>query len=554
MSPQMYKKKMTVMHGKGVSQGVAKGSAFVYLDVLNRDSELYFIDHEQIEDEKFRINKAITDVKEGLVVDAKHIGEKLNKNAGEIFLAQEAILSDSTILVELLRTLEEELINAEQVVRIVFRIYARKFRKMENPVFRDKGDDIDDLSRRLLLSLSGIHAHCLENLPPQTILVARRLLPSDTVYLSRDSTVGVLAEFAGMAAHAALIARELGIPCVGEVPNLFETIDTGDTIIIDGSSGKVVVNPDVSALKDYDKSREIALEVQAEALRVSRTEKIVTMDGVDVFIMANARSREDVLLAIERGADGIGLFRTEPFFLASKHFPTDIEFADFLRSSLMPAQGKHINVRLLDIGADKNPIYMHLPLESDPFLGRRGIRILRAYPELLEAQIRAMLEVSKELPLSILIPMVVTEEDVIIVVKMVHELAVELGISDLPRIGAMIETPTAALSVLSLKKYVDFFSIGSNDLIQYMMAAGRENPLVSEYYIDDHPSIFRLIKLIIEDAGSTPVSICGEIAGRSDLIAKILNTGIRSLSVSAALVPDIKSTVLKTNISEFVYN
>ena len=554
MSPQVYKNKMIIMHGKGVSQGLAKGRAFVYRDVLNRDSKLYFIEHEQIDDEKLRINKAITDVREGLVIDAKHIEKKLNKNAAEIFQAQEAILSDSTILVELLRTLEEDLVNAEQTVRTVFRMYARRFREMENSVFKDKGDDIDDLSRRLLLSLSGIHAHCLENLPPQTILVARRLLPSDTVYLSRDSTVGVIAEFAGMAAHAALIARELGIPCVGDITNLFGIIDTGDTIIIDGTSGKVVANPDTSSLKDYDKSLKIALKVQSEALRISRTEKTVTLDGVEVSIMANARSREDVFLAIERGADGIGLFRTEPFFLASKHLPTDVEFADFLRVSLKPAQGKHINVRLLDIGADKNPIYLHLPLESDPFLGRRGIRILRAYPELLEAQIRAMLEVSKELALSILIPMVVTEDDVIMVVKKVRELAVELGISVLPQIGAMIETPAAALSVLSLKKYVDFFSIGSNDLIQYMMAAGRENPLVSEYYIDDHPSIFRLIKLIVKDAGDTPVSICGEIAGRSELIAKILDTGIRSLSVSAALVPYIKNTVLKTNISEFVYN
>ncbi len=550
MSPQINKNRMISLQGKGISRGLAKGTAFVYLDILHRDSELYVIDRAHINEEKSRIDRAIRDVQQGLIIDAKHIEKKLNKNAAAIFLAQESILSDSTILSELKRILEKDLINAEQVVRIVFRLYAKKFREMDNPLFQDKGDDIDDLSRRLLLSLSGIHAHSLENLPPQTILVARRLLPSDTVFLSRDSTVGVLAEFAGMAAHAALLARELGIPCVGGISDLFESVNTGDTVIVDGTTGNVVINPDISAVKKYDSSRIIALKIQAKALKISRAEKATTLNGVNISVMANARSKEDVKLAIEGGADGIGLFRTEPFFLSSKHFPTDIEFADFLRYSLKPAQGKYINVRLLDIGADKNPIYLHLPPEPDPFLGRRGIRILRAYPELLEAQLRAILEVSKEFTLGILIPLVVTEEDISIVVKMIRELAEELCISDLPRIGAMIETPAAALSVSLLKQHVDFFSIGSNDLTQYTMVAGRENPLVSEYFIDDHPSILRLIRLIIDEAGSIPVSICGEVAGRNEILAKILNTGIRSISVSASLVPDIKSTVLKTMIYE----
>jgi phosphoenolpyruvate-protein kinase (PTS system EI component) len=272
----------------------------------------------------------------------------------------------------------------------------------------------------------------------------------------------------------------------------------------------------------------------------------MTLDGIEVSVMANVRSREDVDRAMECGADGIGLFRTEPFFLSTKHLPSDKEFSEFLLDSLHLARGKHIDVRLLDIGADKNPIYLHLPLEPDPFLGRRGVRVLREYPDLLESQLRAMLEVSRQFPIGILIPMVTTENDVIEIVNRMHQLAAEMSIYELPRIGAMIETPAAALSIISLKKHVDFFSIGSNDLTQYTMAAGRENPLVNEYFIDDHPTILRLIELVVRESGDTPVSLCGELAGRIEVMPSLLKTGITSLSVPALSIPDVKHTIRNT--------
>jgi phosphoenolpyruvate-protein phosphotransferase len=439
--------------------------------------------------------------------------------------------------------LEAELINAEQVVRTVFRLLARRFRDMNNEVLRERGDDIDDLSRRLLLSLAGIHAHSLENLPANTVLVARRLLPSDTVFLSRSSTVAVLAEFAGPAAHAALLARELGIPCVGGIPELLETVHTGDVVLLNGTEGTAVINPDSQALQRYERSFDEVRKRKETMAQVSLAERTVTLDGVEISVMANVRSREDVELAMERGADGIGLFRTEPFFLSAKHFPSDKEFAEFLLASLHPARARHIDVRLLDLGADKNPIYLHLPPEPDPFLGRRGVRVLREYPDLLEAQLRAVLEVSQQFRMGVLIPMVTTESDVVQVAELFHRLAAEMGIRELPRIGAMIETPAAALSIPSLKKHVDFLSIGSNDLTQYTMAAGRENPLVTEYFIDDHPTILRLIELVVRESGDTPVSLCGELAGRIDVIPRLLRTGIRSLSVAAALVPDVKNAI-----------
>jgi phosphoenolpyruvate-protein phosphotransferase len=543
MKTESEKNKMLTLVGKGVSPGLAKGEAFVYIDMLQRDSELYRISPAEVGEEQARIERAIVDVRQSLTIDAKHIEDKLDKNSADIFRAHEAILLDSSVVEELKKTLETERIDAEQVVRTVFRRLAGKFRKMDDEVLRERGDDIEDLSRRLLRSLAGIHAHSLEELPANSVLVARRLLPSDTVFLSRLSTVAVLAEFAGPAAHAALLARELGIPCVGGIPKLLATVHTGDVVLVNGIEGIAVINPDSQALQRFEDAVDEVRKRKKTMVQDSCIKPTVTLDGMEVSVMANVRSREDVELAMEGGADGIGLFRTEPFFLSAKHFPSDKEFAEFLLDSLRSARGKHIDVRLLDIGADKNPPYLHLPPESDPFLGRRGVRVLLEYPDLLEAQLRAMLEVSQQFRIGILIPMVTTESDVVQVAERLRKLAAEMGVHELPCIGAMIETPAAALSIPTLKNHVDFFSIGSNDLTQYTMAAGRENPMVTEYFMDDHPAVLRLIELVVKESGDVPVSLCGELAGRIDVMPSLLRTGIRSLSVPAALVPDVKNAI-----------
>ncbi|GAK53021.1 phosphoenolpyruvate-protein kinase [Candidatus Moduliflexus flocculans] len=534
---------MLILKGEGVSPGVAKGTAFIYIDVLKRDTEFYKIDDAQIAGEKVRIEKAIVDVRRNLIIDAKRMEGKLGKESADIFLAQEAMLLDRTIIEDLKKTLEVERINAEHVIRMAFRLLASRFRELNDPVLRERGDDIDDLSRRLLLSLAGIQAHSLEHLPANTVLVASRLLPSDTVFLSRTTTVAVIAEFAGRAAHAALLARELGIPCVGGVPKLLDIVHAGDLLLVDGAKGEVIVKPDAQALQHYEEAGgELQREKDAR-VRACRAGRAITCDGCAVSVMANVRSREDVELAMELGADGIGLFRTEPFFMAAKHFPSEQEFTRFLLESLSPARGIRIDVRLLDIGADKNPIYLHLPPEPDPFLGRRGVRVLREYPELLETQLSAVLQVSRQFQIGILIPMVTTEDDIVGIAARLRELADNMGIHERPRLGAMIETPAAALSVSMLRQYVDFFSIGTNDLTQYTMAAGRESSTVTEYFIDDHPAILRLIEIVVQEAGDTPVSLCGELAGRANAMSRLLNTGIRSLSVAASLVPDIKNAI-----------
>ncbi|MDQ4147212.1 MAG: phosphoenolpyruvate--protein phosphotransferase [Pseudomonadota bacterium] len=536
--------KMITLLGRAVSPGMAKGKAYVYRDVLQPDTGTYKLGDDQVREEQARVERAIDDVRQSLTVDTRRIEARLGKDAADIFRAQEAMLCTSSVVEEIKTALEARRINAEDVIKMVFRHLVHRFEEMGDEVLQQRGDDIRDLSRRLLLSLAGIHTNTLENLPPNTVLIAHRLLPSDTVFLSRTSTVAVLIEFAGPAGHAALLARELGIPCVGGIPELLGTVHTGDVVLVDGSQGTAVINPDLQALQTYEDGLDRRRK-HKETIQDRCIERAVTLDGIEVSVMANVRGREDVELAMACGADGIGLFRTEPFFLASKHFPSDEEFADFLLYSLQPAKGRHTAVRLLDIGADKNPIYLHLPSESDPFLGRRGVRLLLEYPDLLEAQLRAILKVSQQFRIEVVIPMVTTESDVVQVVQRFCTLADEMGISEMPRIGAMVETPAAALSISSLRKQVDFFSIGSNDLTQYTMAAGRENPMVTEYFRDDDPAILRLIELVVRESGDTPVCLCGELAGRADVMARLLATGIKSFSVPASLVPDVKDTIRK---------
>jgi len=325
-------------------------------------------------------------------------------------------------------------------------------------------------------------------------------------------------------------------------------VNAGDDIIVDGHTGRMLISPDQGAVQAYERSIAVAGKENKDPIAIERS-STMTRNGVEIAVMANARSLEDVELAIQNGANGIGLFRTEPFFMASKHLPSSQEFGDFLTRSLGPVGKMRVNVRLLDIGADKNPIYLPMPSEPDPFLGRRGVRVLLRYPDLLAAQLRALLDTSRRFNIGILIPMVTLESDVIRVVETCRKIAKDMGIHDIPPIGAMIETPAAALGVGLLVKHVEFLSIGSNDLTQYTLAAGRENPLVTEYFLDDHPAVLRLIGLAIADAGSIPISLCGELAGRPAAIPALLRVGLRSLSVASSLLSDVRRSIREATTS-----
>jgi phosphoenolpyruvate-protein kinase (PTS system EI component) len=286
---------------------------------------------------------------------------------------------------------------------------------------------------------------------------------------------------------------------------------------------------------------------QDDARRLCR-EPARTRDGVAVEVMANVGCVEDSMSAAENGADGIGLYRMEQYYLSRKTPPTEEELLAALHKITDPMKGKPITVRLLDLGGDKPVPFLKLPPEDNPFLGRRGIRLLLRYPDLMTTQLRALLTFSNEHDVRILVPMVTLPEDMAQVRRRLDELARDMGVKKTPPLGAMIEVPAAALTIPAILAHAEFFGIGTNDLTQYTMAAGRENPLVSDYFVDDHAAVLRLVQLVVEEGGGVPIEVCGELASRTDIVPELLRLGIRALSVAPPLIPGIKEAVRQVTL------
>lgn len=535
------------MKGRPMCPGLASGNAFVYREAMAAAPEAYDIERHQVEAEFLRINRAADKVIEDLKVSAGRIEERLDAKVAAIFQAHEAMLQDASLRQEIRKEIETELINAEDALTRVFRRWERRFREMTEESQRRQADDMADLGRRLLLEMAGVKTTALEMMPEGRVLVARRLLPSDTVALPRRSVVGIVVETGGPGSHAALLARAMGIPIVGEVPKATELIADDDVVMIDGFSGEVIVRPDEATRAEY-RTRASGLQATTSDARRLCREPARTRDGTSVEVLANVGCVEDSVSAAENGADGVGLYRMEQYYLSRKTPPTGEELLATLHRIVGPMKGKPITVRLLDLGGDKPVPFLKLPAEENPFLGRRGLRLLLRYPDLMTTQLRALLAFSNEHDLRILVPMVTLADEMAQVRRCLDELARETGVGEIPPLGAMIEVPAAALTIPDILKHADFFSIGTNDLTQYTMAAGRENPLVSDYFTDDHPAVLRLIRLIVEEGGGVPIEVCGELASKVDIVPTLLRLGIRALSVAPPLIPGIKEAVRRVEL------
>jgi phosphoenolpyruvate-protein phosphotransferase len=528
--------------GRAISSGLVIGSAFVYRERLEAIAKPYEIEKHQVAEELLRIEQAMETVRQDLQVSAHRIEADTTAKLAEIFQVHEAMLQDPTLRKEICDLVEGELIDGSQALARVFRRWERKFRTMTEQVQQQHADDVADLSRRLLREMAGIKTTSLEKMPSGRVLVARRLLPSDTVALPRQAVAGIVVDFGGQGSHAALLAEALGIPTVAQIPNVTEKIADDDVLIVDGFHGEVVINPDAATQARY------AAEIQsAQAGRVQIKElarqPACTLDGTPVAVLANVGGREDVAVAAENGADGVGLYRMEQFYLSLKTPPCKTELLAELRETFAPLKGKPVTVRLLDLGGDKPLPFLRIPLEDNPFLGRRGIRFLLHYPDLLDTQLQALLEFSEEHDVRVLIPMVTLAEDMRRVRERFEDAARAAGRERLPPLGAMVETPAAALSTAEIAACSDFLSIGTNDLTQYTMAAGRENPLVNDYFVEDHPAVMRLVRMVAEEAGNIPVAICGELARQLGALPAVLKWGIHTLSVAPPLVPRVKEAV-----------
>lgn len=533
--------------GRATSPGLVIGEAFIYFE-QEALAEPYEIQRHQVSEELHRIEQAVQTVRADLKVSAQRIEARTDAKLGAIFEAHELMLEDEGLREEIHNEVERELVSATQALARVFRRWERKFHDMTHEVQRQRAEDVADLGRRLLREMAGVKTTTLEKMPTGRVLVARRLLPSDTVALPRRAVAGIVVEFGGPGSHAALLARALGIPTVAQIPNLMKAIGDGDTLVVDGFLGEVIRNPDAGTRERYHRRIKSVAEHLARAQQLSR-EPARTADGTAVTVLANVGWREDAVAAAENGADGVGLYRLEQFYLSRKTPATTPELVAELRATFAPVRDQPVTVRLLDLGGDKPLPFLKLPPEDNPFLGQRGVRLLLRFPDLLDTQLRALLEFSRDHDLRILVPMVTLAEDMAQVRRRLASIAQEMGVEKLPPLGAMIETPAAALCVSAILQHADFLSLGTNDLTQYTMAASRENGLVSDYYAEDHPAVLRLVRLTVEEAGRTVVAVCGELAGRLDAVPTLLKLGVRVLSVAPPLVPGVKEAVRKTSLA-----
>jgi phosphoenolpyruvate-protein phosphotransferase len=534
--------------GLRIAPGLAIGSAWVVGDRLECRGDAHQIDPHEVEREWSRIRMAFDQTRAELQEAARRVAEQFNAHLADIFRAHEMMLDSLLSSTEFVQELQGSLVNAEAVVRRVFRRWQEKFHSLPGETFQQRADDLADLGRKVLRHLEGKDADRWQNLPAGSVLVLQHLLPSDVVALSRRAVAAIVVESLGHGSHAALLAREKSIPMVAGFPGILERIGDGDEVLVDAYRGEIVIAPEGETRAAFHERLTHYHATLARCKGACR-QPARTLDGELVKVEANLGAYEDVELALDNGADGVGLFRIEQLYLARELPPTEAELLDELRAITFPLRDTPLTIRLLDIGGDKPVSFLRLPSEANPLLGKRGVRLLLEYPQLAQTQLAALLRLSQERQLRVLVPMVTLEEDIQAMREVFETMCTEFGMQQRPAFGAMIETPAAALSVPAIAQHVDFLCVGTNDLTQYTLAAGRDDPTVNRYFRDTHASLLRLLGIIVADAGETPLTLCGELAGREEMLPQLLAMGFRSLSVAPPLIPGMKALIRSLRIT-----
>jgi phosphoenolpyruvate-protein phosphotransferase len=528
--------------GRSIAPGLAIGPAWVVSDPLHWVGPATPIGNDDVEKELIRMRHSFEETLAELDQHAQRIEGEFDAALAGIFRAHGAMLRSLLASGELERELRENLLTAEAVVRRVLQRWYRKIEAIENQTFRQRADDVLDLGRNVLRRLRGEQADELQAAPEGSIVVAQELLPSDVVRLPRSRVAAVVVEALGQASHAALLAREKGIPTVAGFPGILSRVGSGTELLIDGFRGTLVVAPrEVTRAEFQDRIAEWRAALgrcQAVCHQPAHTP-----GGQRIDVEANVGIADDMALALDNGADGIGLLRIEQLYLARPSPPTEEELSGELARLISPFGKRRVTIRLPDVGGDKPLPYLAMTPTPNPTLGRRGVRLLLDYAQLVRTQLGAILRLAQEHPVQVLIPMVTLEDDIRRMRETFDELCAERKIKNPPAFGAMVETPAAALAIPTLARYVDFFSVGTNDLTQYTLAASRDDASVSDYYLDSHESVLRLLGIILADAAGRPVSLCGELAGREAMVPRLLEMGFRSLSIAPHLIPTTKALI-----------
>jgi phosphoenolpyruvate-protein phosphotransferase len=534
------------LSGRSIAPGLGMGRAWVIGDVLSCGGTAGSITAHEVDGELARLKKCLAETLAEMEQYAERIETEFDSALAGVFRAHGEMLRDLFLTDEFEQELRTSLLSADAMVRRVLKRWYKKFEAIEDQSLRQRADDLLDVGRNIIGRLRGEGQAGFESIPDESVLVVERLLPSDVVRLPKASVKAVIVETLGQGSHAALLARDRGIPTITEIPGVLSRLTSGAEVLVDGFLGTLVIAPTATTQTDFEarleKWRATLVRCKGKCREPART-----LDGEVISVEANVGMNDDVEIALDNGADGVGLLRIEELYFARPAPPTEEELFADLRKMIAPLGARPITVRLLDVGGDKPLPYMRLAATSNPVLGRRGVRLLLSYAQLARTQLCAIARLSEEFTLRVLIPMVTVEDDIRRMREMFDSICAERKIKHCPEFGAMLETPAAALDVPALLKHVDFFCVGTNDLTQYTLAAARDDAAVNDYYLDSHESIVRLLAIILADAGERPVTICGELAGREAWIPRLLEMGYRALSVAPAAIPTTKELIRRVN-------
>ena len=530
----------TQINGIAASDGVGIAPAYL-LTKPNLNFEKYHISDPN--SEKARLHRAFDKIIQKLKDTKKKLVDKLNAEDLAIFDTHIAILNDPEMIKQVENRITNQRLNAESAFTEVITKMIKILQAMTgNEYMQERATDFQNIQDQVLAELEGKKLPNLRELDHPVIIVAHSIGPADTSQMDGRFVKGIITDFGGRTSHAAIMARSLQIPAIVGCNDITKKVQNGRRVIVDGFEGSAIIEPSTNDVKQYQKIADKFMNVRQQWKKMIN-QPSVTADGQEYKISANIGSSVDISSAIENGADGIGLFRTEFLYMKSDHLPTEEEQFNAYRRAVEQLNGKRLVVRTLDIGGDKPLQFMPLPKEMNPFLGYRAIRIALDRPEMFRTQLRALLRASEFGKINIMFPMITTLEELRAAKKIYYEeqqkLAVDHpGIGRDVHLGIMIEVPLAALNAERLAAEVDFFSIGTNDLIQYCFAADRGNDSVSYLYQPLNPTFLKLIKHII-DAGhthDTTVAMCGEMAGDRYALPLLIGMGLDVYSMSASSI------------------
>lgn len=543
-----------LMRGIPVSEGIAIGKVWILESPWDEVGELS-LKNSKAEGEVKRYQEAFREVAQQLVECRDRVQREIGEEESKIFEAHLAILNDAFFQEDVPSAIHEKLKNAEFVLKQGVEDLSQSFEKMKNDYFRHRYDDIRDVAVRILRILLQSEDVKISSKEP-VILISHNLAPSDTARIDKEHVSGFATELGGETSHASILARSMGIPAVVGIERLMKRAGNGDSIIIDGNSGIVYVNPPQRVIKGYQK-RQQQFSTYWKRLSEDVANPSVTTDQVNVALQANVAMTADVSMAVKYQADGIGLFRTELPFLIAGRLLTEEEQFKLYQTVTQAMKGKTVTIRTLDLGGDKFLPFQDVEPDHNPFLGWRSIRIFLQEKDVFKTQLRAILRASHFGSVRIMYPMISSLAEIVHIEQVLNEAKASLRIEGTPfdeniQCGIMIEVPSAAIMADRFIKHVDFFSIGTNDLIQYTLAVDRNNEKVAQFYQPLNPAILSLIQFTIQSANRAgkPVSLCGEMAGNPIYTSMLLGFGLRQFSMSPLMLPEVKERVRAVSIGE----